>query len=176
MRADARAVRVDHPFLDGNGRIGRLLITLFLVERQRLAQPLLYLSAYIEAHRGDYYDLLQHVRTHGDWTAWLMFFLSGVAETAHAAAAQAGNLLALRETYRRRMSAKPNALALIDALMTNPYVTIKRAAAILEKTSPTASAAVEALVAAGILLPASEPKKGGVLIVEEILHAIQAPT
>src|SRR4030067_3215383 len=56
-----------HPFLDGNGRIGRLLITLFLIERERLSQPLLYLSAYIEAHRQDYYDLLQRVRTHGDW-------------------------------------------------------------------------------------------------------------
>lgn len=62
-----------HPFLDGNGRVGRLLITLFLVERERLSQPLLYLSAYIEAHRQDYYDLLQGVRTKGDWPSWLLY-------------------------------------------------------------------------------------------------------
>ncbi|MDQ3414520.1 MAG: Fic family protein [Verrucomicrobiota bacterium] len=63
-----------HPFLDGNGRVGRLLITLFLIERNRLAQPLLYLSVFIEANRQDYYDLLQRVRTHGDWLSWLNGF------------------------------------------------------------------------------------------------------
>src|SRR5665647_1723286 len=77
-----------HPFLDGNGRVGRLLITLFLTERGRLTQPLLYLSAYIEAHRSDYYDALLRVRTEGDWESWLLFFLRGVQETAVAAAAQ----------------------------------------------------------------------------------------
>ena len=71
-----------HPFLDGNGRVGRLLITLFLTERGRLTQPLLYLSAYIEAHRGEYYDALLRVRTDGDWHSWLLFFLTGVRETA----------------------------------------------------------------------------------------------
>src|SRR5204863_10032822 len=67
-----------HPFLDGNGRVGRLLITLFLIERGRLSQPLLYLSAYIEQHRREYYDSLQAVRTDGAWKGWLGFFLSGV--------------------------------------------------------------------------------------------------
>lgn len=66
-----------HPFLDGNGRVRRLLITLFLMERGRLPQSLLYLSAYIEAHRQDYYDLLQRVRTHGDWLVWLRIFIVG---------------------------------------------------------------------------------------------------
>jgi Fic family protein len=67
-----------HPFLDGNGRVGRLLITLFLNERERLSQPLLYLSAYLESHRQEYYDALQRVRTDGDWHSWLCFFLKGV--------------------------------------------------------------------------------------------------
>src|SRR2546426_4191463 len=67
-----------HPFLDGNGRVGRLLITLFLIERGRLSQPLLYLSAYIEAHRGEYYSGLQAVHTDGDWKGWIRFFLTGV--------------------------------------------------------------------------------------------------
>src|SRR5439155_15495394 len=71
-----------HPFLDGNGRIGRLLITLFFVERGRLSQPLLYLSSYIEAHRQEYYESLQRVRTHGDWLSWLRFFITGVTEIA----------------------------------------------------------------------------------------------
>jgi Fic family protein len=77
-----------HPFLDGNGRVGRLLITLFLVDRGRLSQPLLYLSDYIEAHRQGYYDVLQRVRTEGDWSGWLYFFLAGVEETSRAAVAR----------------------------------------------------------------------------------------
>ena len=90
-----------HPFLDGNGRVGRLLITLFLIERGRLSQPLLYLSAHFEAHRQTYYDLLQRVRTHGDWQSWLAFFLTGVAQTAQEAVRLAGELMDLRERYRR---------------------------------------------------------------------------
>src|SRR5205085_9158350 len=84
-----------HPFLDGNGRVGRLLIPLFLIERKRLSQPLLYLSAFIEQHRTDYYDLLQRVRTHGDWESWIRFFLTGVTETARQAVRQADALLDL---------------------------------------------------------------------------------
>jgi Fic family protein len=71
-----------HPFLDGNGRVGRLLITLFLIERGRLSQPLLYLSDFIEGHRSDYYELLQRIRTHGEWIPWIRFFLAGVEATA----------------------------------------------------------------------------------------------
>ena len=86
-----------HPFLDGNGRVGRLLITLFLIERGRLSQPLLYLSAYIEQHRREYYDGLQAVRTDGAWKDWLRFFLAGVEQIAQEAVAQAGKLMNLRE-------------------------------------------------------------------------------
>src|SRR5574337_1016787 len=78
-----------HPFLDGNGRVGRLLIPLFLIERGRLSQPLLYLSAYIKAHRHEYYDRLQTVRTDGDWNGWLLFFLAAVTETAQQGVQQA---------------------------------------------------------------------------------------
>ena len=90
-----------HPFLDGNGRVGRLLIPLFLIERSRLSQPLLYLSAFIEEHRSDYYELLQRVRTHGDWMSWIRFFLQGVIVTAKQAVQQADALLDLRKTTRR---------------------------------------------------------------------------
>jgi Fic family protein len=95
-----------HPFLDGNGRLGRLLITLFLIERGRLPQPLLYISSYIEAHRQDYYDLLQRVRTHGDWMSWLRFFIAGVTEIALEAVGQAGRLMDLREKFRARLRDK----------------------------------------------------------------------
>ena len=93
-----------HPFLEGNGRLGRLLITLFLIERGRLSHPLLYPSAYIEAHRDEYYGLLQAVRTDGAWEPWLLFFLDAVRETAERASAQVRALMALREQYRWKVS------------------------------------------------------------------------
>jgi Fic family protein len=108
-----------HPFLDGNGRVGRLLITLFLMERGRLSQPLLYLSSYIEAHRQDYYDLLQRVRTHGDWNAWIMFFLTGVKETAQQALRQTSILVDLRETTGREWGKVYLASAIANAIQ-NP--------------------------------------------------------
>lgn len=134
-----------HPFLDGNGRVGRLLITLFLIERGRLTQPLLYLSAYLEAHREQYYVLLQRVRTHGDWHNWLRYFLVGVAETARAALKQADELVHMREDFRTRLRGKPKALTLLDALFVNPYITANRAAQVLAATKPTARQALSVL-------------------------------
>src|SRR5436189_2289584 len=93
-----------HAFLDGNGRVGRLLISLFLIERGRLSQPLLYLSAYFEEHRREYYDGLQRVRTDGDWTGWIRFFLAGVEQISAEAVAQAGRLMALREPWRASLA------------------------------------------------------------------------
>ena len=86
-----------HPFLDGNGRLGRLLITLFLCEQGVLRDPLLYLSLYLKTNRGTYYELLQAVRETGDWERWLDFFLTGVLETATLAADAARRLLALSD-------------------------------------------------------------------------------
>ena len=140
-----------HPFLDGNGRLGRLLITLFLIERGRLLQPLLYLSAYIEAHRQDYYDLLQRVRTHGDWTGWLRFFIAGVTEIALEAVGQAGRLMDLREKFRARLQDKPKALALLDELFLNPYMSVARAERVLKVSNPTARQAVMLLQRKGML-------------------------
>lgn len=140
-----------HPFLDGNGRLGRLLITLFLIERGRLSQPLLYLSAYIEAHRQDYYDLLQRVRTHGDWMGWLRFFIAGVAEIALEAVGRAGRLMDLREKFRARLRDKPKALALLDELFLNPYMSVARAERVLKVSNPTARQAVALLQKKGML-------------------------
>lgn len=140
-----------HPFIDGNGRLGRLLITLFLLERQRLTQPLLYLSAYFEAHRSDYYALLQRVRTEGQWESWLRFFLQGVFETAQAATQQAAQLMDIRERYRQLLRGKGKALTLLDELFVNPFVTVQRAMTLLGVTQPTAQNAITTLENVGLL-------------------------
>ena len=142
-----------HPFIDGNGRVGRLLITLFLMERGRLSTPLLYLSSYIERepNRQTYYELLQRIRTHGDWGAWLEYFLTAVRETASSARRQGDALLALRDRYRAGLQNKHRAAALLDKLFINPYVTAPRAADLLGVTPPTALRSIQELVKAGIL-------------------------
>ncbi len=162
-----------HPFLDGNGRIGRLLITLFLIERGRLSQPLLYLSAYIEAHRSDYYTLLQRVRTHGDWSGWLTFFLVGVSETAREAVQQAGKLMHLREEFRKQLHEKPKALALLDELFMNPYMTVARASEILKVSNPTARQAVTLLQQRGLLEEITGRAWGRLYLARPILRALE---
>lgn len=161
-----------HPFLDGNGRLGRLLITLFLMERGRLSQPLLYLSAYIEEHRQDYYDLLQRVRTRGDWDGWLRFFLAGVAETAMDARQRAGELMELREEFRARLAGKARALALLDELFVNPYLTVARAERLLGVSNPTARQAVALLRQQGMLEEVSGRKWGQLYLARPILGVI----
>ena len=162
-----------HPFLDGNGRVGRLLITLFLVERGRLSQPLLYLSDYIEAHRQEYYDRLQRVRTEGDWSGWLRFFLAGVEETARSAIRQASRLMDLRESYRQRLSRKPNALRLLDELFVNPYLTAARAAQVLNVSNPTARQAIALLQGEGLLAEMTGRSWRRIYLARPILEAIE---
>jgi Fic family protein len=164
-----------HPFLDGNGRVGRLLITFFLMQRGRLSEPLLYLSAFIDAHKGDYYDLLQRVRTHGDWIPWIRFFLQGVTEIATEAGQQSRELHRLREQYRNHLRDKPNALVLIDALFVNPYMTIGRGAKVLDKTHPTAKAAISVLEERGILKEISGRQWGRFYVCAPILEALEKP-
>ena len=162
-----------HPFLDGNGRVGRLLITLFLMERGRLPQPLLYLSAYIEAHRQDYYDLLQRVRTHGDWMSWLHFFLTGVTEIALEAVGQAGRLMDLREKFRARLRDKAKALALLDELFLNPYMSVARAERVLKVSNPTARQAVTLLQRKGMLEEMTGRTWGKLYLAKPILETIE---
>src|SRR5439155_16611036 len=102
-----------HPFLDGNGRIGRLLVTLFLIERGRLSKPLLYLSSYIEQTRDDYYALLHRIRTHGEWAGWLRYFLTAVRDTARSAIDQSQGILRLRDRCRARLGKQHMALTLL---------------------------------------------------------------
>jgi Fic family protein len=162
-----------HPFLDGNGRVGRLLITLFLIERKRLTQPLLYLSEFIEAHRQDYYDCLQRVRTHGDWQGWLLYFLRGVEETAGRAVAQASRLNDLRETLGRKLGRSATARNLLDALFVNPYVNVTNAAQRLRVAFPTAQRAIHLLEKEGVLEEVSGRSWGRFYVSRPILEAIE---
>lgn len=161
-----------HPFLDGNGRVGRLLITLFLMQRGRLSKPLLYLSAYIEARRSRYYELLQAVRTRCDWSAWLHFFLEGVTVSARDAIERAGRLMELREKYRKRLTGSARASALLDQLFVNPYITVARAAEALSVSNPTARQAVSALQKHGMLTEVTGRKWGQLYLAKPILKII----
>jgi Fic family protein len=165
-----------HPFLDGNGRVGRLLITLFLVERGRLSQPLLYLSAYIEAHRQDYYDLLQRVRTHGDWVSWIQFFAAGVTEISTEAVKQASQLMDLREKFRVRLRDKAKALILLDELFMNPYMFVSKAERVLKVSNPTARQAVKLLEEQGMLKEVSGRSWGRLYLAKPIMNLLQPPS
>ncbi len=116
-----------HPFLDGNGRVGRLLITLFLCERKILKRPLLYLSVYLKKHRSEYYDRLIAIRTDGDWEGWLRFFLRGVAEVSESAATTAKQIVDLRESIRQRLaeaSSPKAAYRVLDLIFKRPIITV----------------------------------------------------
>lgn len=164
-----------HPFLDGNGRIGRLLITLFLIERERLSQPLLYLSEYIERERETYYACLQRIRTHGDWLGWLHYFLKGVQWSARRAATQARELMDLRERMRRKVQDAPKALALVDELFVNPHINVARVKKLLGVSDPTARAALAELEQAGLIHEHSGRQWGRQYIANGVLRAIEAP-
>ncbi|MDZ4348016.1 MAG: Fic family protein [Xanthomonadaceae bacterium] len=164
-----------HPFLDGNGRVGRLLITLFLIERGRLSQPLLYLSEYIERHRDDYYRGLMRVRTHGDWNGWLHYFLAGVEWSARRAVRQARQLLALQAGMRERLANDPRALALVDALFENPFVDAKRVKALLGVSDPTARKVLATLESAGLIEETTGRAWGRQYLARGVLAAIDDP-
>ena len=138
-----------HPFLDGNGRIGRLLITLLVEHWGLLTSPLLYLSLAFKRQRAEYYDRLSAVRSHGDWEGWTTFFLTCVRTAADDGVAMAKNLFALLHKDRRVLldfrGATIPAIRLFDQLPGQPMVTLPRAMELLETTKPTASKAIEAL-------------------------------
>lgn len=165
-----------HPFVDGNGRIGRLLLSLLLVQWQLLPLPLLYLSAYFHRHRQDYYDLLLGVSERGDWRAWLLFFLRGIAEQARDAVERARRLQDLREEWQRRLAqARTSALTLrlVNILFTSPILTISQAQRLLQVGSyHSARKHVEKLVSAGILQPEGDATYGKTYVAAEILRVV----
>jgi len=165
-----------HPFLDGNGRIGRLLITLLLCTERILSQPLLYLSAFFERHRDDYYRLLLAVSQTGAWNEWISFFLRAVATQARDAIRRSDKLLGLWRNYRNKMQdvrASALLLQLIDDLFAYPAITNSRASHKLSITHRSAQLNIDKLVAAGILTEATGQKRNRLYIAPEILSIIE---
>lgn len=165
-----------HPFHDGNGRLGRLLITLMLHQEKLLDVPLLYLSAYFERHRTEYYDRLREVSTRGARNEWLAFFLRGVAEQSTDAVVRASQLLDLRDEYHKRLhAARSSALVhkLIDELFVYPAVSVPRAAGILGVTYRSAQMNVLHLVKAGILREVTGRKRNRIFMADGVVHAIE---
>jgi Fic family protein len=139
-----------HPFNDGNGRIGRLLITLLCIERGLLSEPLLYLSAYFEAHRNEYYDRLLSISQHGEWNEWFMFFLTGVSEQAQDAKLRAVRILDLQTEYTD-LELTPTARKVCDILFANPYINSSVVQNRFGVSNPTANEALELLELRGVL-------------------------
>ncbi len=165
-----------HPFLDGNGRIGRLLITMLLCAWNLLPQPLLYLSAYFETHRQTYYDLLFRVSSEGVWADWLRFFLEGVKEQARDAVVRAQRLQDLRENLRAHYQtndAPAGLLQLIDLLFARPVVTVAQAVDYLNTSTPTAWRYIKRLEKDQVLRKVSRGERGRVFLAEGILAAIE---
>jgi cell filamentation protein, protein adenylyltransferase len=142
-----------HPFLDGNGRVGRLLITFLLCASGTLREPLLYLSLYLKQHRAHYYELLQRVRTHGDWEGWLAFYLDGVATVAAQATNTARELVTLFERDRATATIKGTGTLgrVFEHVRRELVVTTTGTAAAVGVTFPTAATALRRLEAAGIV-------------------------
>ena len=167
-----------HPYLDGNGRIGRLLITLFLCAKKILPTPLLYLSAYFERDRNAYYDQLFRLSATGDWESWIIYFLQGVAEQARDALLRVRRVRALQDQKRQALLERResgNALRLLDELIASPVMTAVEAARLLDVTPAGARRILERLVQAGIL-DEFEDEWPRLFVVTELLDVIQAPT
>lgn len=145
-----------HPFLDGNGRTGRLLITFLLCEQNILQRPLLYISHYFKKYRSEYYDRLQAIRESGNWEGWLKFFLRGVYEVAQEAAATARKIVKLKEEHRQlvlnTMGRKSgNAIALLESLYFRPIFNVEHAEKITSLSYPNANALIKALSDIGLV-------------------------
>ena len=167
-----------HPFLDGNGRVGRLLITLLLCAEKVLQQPLLYLSLFFKQHRDAYYDHLQRVRTEGAWEAWLEFFLEGVVVVASSATATAREIRSLVDADRARIHGlgrgAASALRVHELAGRRIVLSARRAADELQLSAPTVNAAFSRLQEAGILQEVTGRKRGRLYVYESYLQLLQA--
>lgn len=165
-----------HPFLDGNGRIGRLLISILLCIEGVLPLPLLYLSAFFERNRDEYYQGLRRVTEQAAWTEWIEFFLRGVAEQATDALSRAEKLVAMRERYRTKVQTpRSSALlqALIDQLFARPSITTAGAAESLGITVAAAQRNIDRLVRVGVLREATGRRRGRIWVAHEIRRALE---
>lgn len=166
-----------HPFLDGNGRIGRLLIPLILCLDQHLPAPLLYLSAFFERHRSEYYERLLKVSTEGDWAGWIDFFARGVAHQASDAVDRAQSLFALREQYRQSlMTPRSSGLLpkLIDELFDRPWLDVATAARNVRVTPAAAQRLIDRLVEHNVLVEVTGWKRNRLYVATHILEVANA--
>lgn len=169
-----------HPFLDGNGRVGRLLITLFLCAEGILQEPILYLSLYFKQHREIYYDLLERVRTDGDWESWLHFFLTGLYETATQAAQTSKNILELFQNDQRSVEASGRSLGttlrIFKLLQSTPLITIARASQETQISVPTVTAALTRLQELGIVREITNKRRDKLFSYENYLRLLNEGT
>lgn len=169
-----------HPFLDGNGRIGRLLVTLYLCVNGVLRKPLLYLSLYLKTHRNDYYRLLQEVRERGAWEAWLDFFLAGVADTANQAFDAATRIVDLFKEDRERITAESDragsALRVHDLFQQNPFLTANQLVERTGLSTPTVNAALADLERLGVVEEITGRRRGRVFAYRRYLAILSEGT
>ncbi len=169
-----------HPFLDGNGRLGRLLITLLLCSEQALSQPMLYLSLYFKTNRQEYYDILQLVRKEGDWEAWLLFFLEGVQETAEQAVLTSRRLIELFEKDRERITqlgrASSSALRLHHYMNRNPIFSILRSSKNLKLTVPTITTSIQHLEKLGIVKELTGRQRNRLFVYQQYMKILSEGT
>ena len=169
-----------HPFLDGNGRLGRLLITFLLCERQVMGEPILYLSLYFKTHRPVYYDLLDRVRQKGDWEAWLHFFLTGIRETADQAANAARRTVALFDQHRRQIESlgRPAAsvFRIFQHMQRNPIVSIPATARKIGISAPTVAKSLEHMRRLGILRETTGRERHRLFVYESYLAILNEGT
>lgn len=147
-----------HPFLDGNGRMGRLLIAFWLCNEGVLSKPVLYLSYFFKRNRQEYYDRLMDVRLKGEWEAWIAFFLRGVAQTSEEGVASAKRIIALQAECIQRINdarLSANHAALLSRLFESPSITKRKAASVLGVSEPTAKSVIDNLCSLGILKDAA---------------------
>jgi Fic family protein len=168
-----------HPFLDGNGRVGRLLIPLLLCQWDLLSQPLLYLSAYFERYRSEYYDRLLEISQGGDWEGWLTFFLSGVRDQAGEASRRIQALQKLRQRYHDLLAgqrAAPRLVKVVDFLLGHPIVTVRQVQKGLGLSDyKVAQRYVDRLAQAGLLREVTGQRRNRLFRADEILQAIEGP-
>ena len=166
-----------HPFLDGNGRVGRLLITLFLIERKILPAPLLYLSAFFEASRRDYYEGLRAVSERGAWQDWLEYFLQGIARMSEDAVSRATRINDLLAEWRRKLASESTntPLRVVELLATNPFITTTGVAHQLKLAFTTAQRAIERLERNDIVQQTTDAKRSRVYCARALLQILEEP-
>lgn len=163
-----------HPFSDGNGRVGRLLITLYLVSKGILKRPILYLSDYLESHRRTYYDRIMGVRFGDDVASWVKFFLEGIIVTAEKGTVALNDILALQKEYEEKIkgmgSRSANALKLIDTMYQNPFTDITKTASIIGQSFPTAKTLIDSLVEKEILSEITGGRRGKKYVLSKYIN------